>query len=126
MRALHATLFGAVTLDRFAAIPDVVLGPLAGRSEAEWHRSPSGCGSTSATAPATPSRSARGSRHDPEEGQAHGARTESQGAREAAAQDAGAQGAPVREAVPPEGEASAPVFGRRVTAIRCWARRRTW
>src|SRR5256886_10316308 len=42
MRALHATLFGAVTLDRFAAIPDVVLGPLAGRSEAEWHRAPPG------------------------------------------------------------------------------------
>src|SRR5437016_13810002 len=42
MRALHATLFGAVTLDRFAAIPDVVLGPLAGRSEAEWPRAPPG------------------------------------------------------------------------------------
>src|SRR5438094_681332 len=42
MRALHATLFGAVTLDRFAAIPDVVLGPLAGRSEADWHHAPPG------------------------------------------------------------------------------------
>jgi len=42
MRALHATLFGAGTLDRFAAIPDVVLGPLAGRSEADWHRAPPG------------------------------------------------------------------------------------
>src|SRR5438874_3837995 len=42
MRALHATLFGPVTLDGFAAIPDVVLGPLAGRPEADWHRAPAG------------------------------------------------------------------------------------
>src|SRR5437764_13831058 len=42
MRALHATLFGAMTLDRFAAIPDVVLGPLAGRPDADWHRAPPG------------------------------------------------------------------------------------
>src|ERR1043166_6716675 len=42
MGALHATLFGAVPLDRFAAIPDTVLGPLARRSEAEWHRAPPG------------------------------------------------------------------------------------
>src|SRR5256885_16024985 len=33
MRALHAT---------FAAIPDLVLGPLAGRPEADWHRAPPG------------------------------------------------------------------------------------
>lgn len=31
-----------MTLDRFAAIPDVVLGPLAGRPDAEWHRAPPG------------------------------------------------------------------------------------
>jgi hypothetical protein len=31
-----------VTLDGFAAIPDVVLGPLAGRPEADWHRAPPG------------------------------------------------------------------------------------
>ena len=42
MRAPHSTLFGAVTLERFAAIPDVVLGPLAGRSEADWHHAPPG------------------------------------------------------------------------------------
>src|SRR5256714_10514462 len=33
MRALHAT---------FAAIPDLVLGPLAGRPEVDWHRAPPG------------------------------------------------------------------------------------
>src|SRR3989440_10968074 len=32
----------AVTLDGFAAIPDAVLGPLAGRPEADWHRAPPG------------------------------------------------------------------------------------
>ena len=42
MQALHATLFGAVTLDRFTAIPDVVLGPLAGRPDADWHHAPPG------------------------------------------------------------------------------------
>jgi len=31
-----------VTLDGFAAIPDLVLGPLAGRPEADWHRAPPG------------------------------------------------------------------------------------
>jgi len=31
-----------VTLDRFAAIPDVVLGPLAGRPDADWHHAPPG------------------------------------------------------------------------------------
>jgi len=35
-------LFGAATLDRFAAIPDLVLGPLAGRPAADWHRAPPG------------------------------------------------------------------------------------
>ncbi len=29
-------------LERFTAIPDVVLGPLAGRPEADWHRAPPG------------------------------------------------------------------------------------
>src|SRR5207237_6118838 len=42
MRPLDATLFGAMRLDRFAAIPDVVLGPLADRPEADWHRAPAG------------------------------------------------------------------------------------
>src|SRR5256714_5965141 len=32
----------AVTLDGFAAIPEAVLGPLAGRPEADWHRAPPG------------------------------------------------------------------------------------
>src|SRR5207245_11767654 len=32
----------AMTPERFAAIPDVVLGPLAGRPEADWHRGPPG------------------------------------------------------------------------------------
>src|SRR3989442_12567771 len=32
----------AVTSEAFAAIPDVVLGPLAGRPEADWHRAPPG------------------------------------------------------------------------------------
>ena len=31
-----------MTPERFAAIPDVVLGPLAGRPEADWHRGPPG------------------------------------------------------------------------------------
>jgi len=31
-----------VTAKGFAAIPDVVLGPLAGRPEADWHRAPPG------------------------------------------------------------------------------------
>lgn len=31
-----------MTSPEFAAIPDVVLGPLAGRPEAEWHRAPPG------------------------------------------------------------------------------------
>src|SRR2546428_12273278 len=31
-----------MTPQRFAAIPDVVLGPLAGRPEADWHRGPPG------------------------------------------------------------------------------------
>ncbi|HKW41843.1 MAG TPA: DinB family protein [Gemmatimonadales bacterium] len=31
-----------MTADGFAAIPDVVLGPLAGRAEADWHRAPPG------------------------------------------------------------------------------------
>ncbi|HVH66253.1 MAG TPA: DinB family protein [Gemmatimonadales bacterium] len=31
-----------MTADAFAAIPDVVLGPLAGRPEADWHRAPPG------------------------------------------------------------------------------------
>jgi hypothetical protein len=35
MMAIDAT-------DAFAAIPDVVLGPLAGRAEADWHRAPPG------------------------------------------------------------------------------------
>jgi DinB superfamily len=31
-----------MTPDGFATIPDVVLGPLAGRAEADWHRAPPG------------------------------------------------------------------------------------
>ena len=31
-----------MTAPEFAAIPDVVLGPLAGRPEADWHRAPAG------------------------------------------------------------------------------------
>jgi hypothetical protein len=31
-----------VTLDQFATIPDMVLGDLAGRPEADWHRAPPG------------------------------------------------------------------------------------
>lgn len=31
-----------MTVDGFAAIPDAVLRPLAGRAEAEWHRAPEG------------------------------------------------------------------------------------
>jgi len=31
-----------VSQDGFAAIPDVVLGPLAGRAEVDWHRAPPG------------------------------------------------------------------------------------
>jgi DinB superfamily len=31
-----------MTADGFAAIPDAVLGPLAGRPEADWHRAPPG------------------------------------------------------------------------------------
>ncbi|HVH10039.1 MAG TPA: DinB family protein [Gemmatimonadales bacterium] len=31
-----------MTLAAFAALPDVVLGPLAGRSDADWHRAPPG------------------------------------------------------------------------------------
>lgn len=31
-----------MTASEFAAIPDVVLGPLAGRPEADWHRAPAG------------------------------------------------------------------------------------
>jgi hypothetical protein len=31
-----------MTTEAFAAIPDVVLGPLAGRPEADWHRAPPG------------------------------------------------------------------------------------
>jgi hypothetical protein len=31
-----------VTLDQFATIPDMVLGELAGRPEADWHRAPPG------------------------------------------------------------------------------------
>ena len=31
-----------MTLDGFAAIPDLVLRPLAGRPEADWHRAPPG------------------------------------------------------------------------------------
>ena len=31
-----------MTADGFTAIPDVVLGPLAGRPEADWHRAPPG------------------------------------------------------------------------------------
>lgn len=31
-----------MTLDQFASIPEMVLGDLAGRSEADWHRAPPG------------------------------------------------------------------------------------
>src|SRR2546429_1159876 len=39
MKVLDATV---VRSEGFAAIPDVVLGPLAGRPEADWHRAPPG------------------------------------------------------------------------------------